>query len=40
MRDKLIHHYYGIDLEVIWNTLNEDLASLEKVVQELISDYS
>jgi uncharacterized protein with HEPN domain len=40
MRDKLIHHYYGIDLEVIWNTLNEDLDSLEKVVQELISNYS
>ena len=40
MRDKLIHHYYGIDLEVIWNTLNEDLISLEKVVQELISNYS
>jgi len=32
MRDKLIHHYYGIDLEVIWNTLNEDLNSLEKAV--------
>ena len=40
MRDKLIHHYYGIDLEVIWNTLNEDLNNLEEVVQELISNYS
>jgi len=40
MRDKLIHHYYGIDLEVIWITLNEDLNSPEKVVQELISNYS
>ena len=40
MRDKLIHHYFGIDLEVVWNTLNEDLNNLEKVVQELISNYS
>ena len=40
MRDKLTHHYFGIDLEVIWNTINEDLDQLETVVHELISKYS
>ena len=40
MRDKLIHHYFGIDLEVVWKTVNEDLENLEKVIQELISKYS
>ena len=40
MRDKLIHHYYGIDLEVVCNTVNEDLGDLEKTIQDLISKYS
>jgi uncharacterized protein with HEPN domain len=40
MRDKLIHHYYGIDVEVLWNTVNEDLDQLQDIVQALISKFS
>ncbi len=40
MRDKLIHHYYGVDLEVVWNTLNEDFYDLENIIKELIAKYS
>jgi uncharacterized protein with HEPN domain len=25
MRDKLIHHYYGVNLEVVWKTATEQL---------------
>jgi uncharacterized protein with HEPN domain len=25
MRDRLIHHYFGVDHEIVWNTINEDL---------------
>jgi len=39
IRDKLIHQYFGVDLEVIWRTVHEDLppllASLESVQVEL-----
>ena len=36
MRDKLIHHYYGVDLEVVWITINEDLESLQSAVQDIL----
>ncbi len=36
MRDKLIHHYFGIDLEVIWKTVTEDLPSLAPLIEQVI----
>lgn len=32
MRDKLIHDYFGVDIEVIWKTINDDLPTLKKLV--------
>ena len=28
MRDRLIHHYFDINLDVLWHTVTEDLPSL------------
>ena len=28
MRDILIHQYHGIDLEVVWQTINQDLPEV------------
>ena len=28
IRDKLIHQYFGVDLEVIWRTVHKDLPPL------------
>ena len=28
MRDKLIHGYFGVDLDVVWHTVTEDLPAL------------
>lgn len=28
MRDRLVHHYFDIDLDVLWATVTEDLPSL------------
>ena len=36
MRDKLIHHYMGVDVEMIWNTVKEDIPFLEKKLKEII----
>jgi len=27
-RDRLVHHYFDIDLEVLWHTVTEDLPAL------------
>lgn len=28
MRDRLVHHYFDIDLGVLWNTIQDDLPAL------------
>ncbi len=34
-RDKLIHGYFGIDYEVIWKTIKEDLPPLKEKLERL-----
>ncbi|TAK21857.1 MAG: DUF86 domain-containing protein [Chloroflexota bacterium] len=36
MRNLLAHEYFGIDLEVIWRTVKEDLPALREVVSRMI----
>lgn len=36
MRDKLIHDYFGVDVEQIWKTANDDLPMLVATIQELL----
>lgn len=38
MRDKLIHDYFGVDLEVVWRTVQEDLPSMHKAVRRILED--
>ncbi len=38
MRDKLIHQYFGVNLELIWKTLEEDLTPLKSTVTQMIAD--
>jgi uncharacterized protein with HEPN domain len=35
MRDKLIHDYLGVDVEVIWRTIKEDIPILERQIREI-----
>lgn len=28
MRNKLVHHYFGVNMEVVWQTVREDLPML------------
>ncbi len=39
MRDKLIHQYFGVDLQAVWLTANDDLPALEKAVTKLIVEW-
>ncbi|MBM4273813.1 MAG: DUF86 domain-containing protein [Deltaproteobacteria bacterium] len=40
MRDKLIHDYFGVDLRVIWKTLQIDLPPLKSVFDGIIREES
>lgn len=40
MRNKLIHEYFGADVEIIWHTVQEDLGLLETAVNEIAKGLS
>ncbi len=39
MRDKLIHDYFGVDIEKVWLTAQEDLPVLKQQVTDILKDY-
>jgi uncharacterized protein with HEPN domain len=38
MRNRLIHEYFGVDSDIVWQTIEEDLAPLEATVKKMFSD--
>lgn len=36
MRNKLIHGYFDIDLDILWNTIKRDLPELYSQLQKII----
>jgi len=38
MRNRLIHEYFGVDLNIVWQTIEEDLEPLEVNVRKVYSD--
>lgn len=36
MRDKLIHHYFGIEMSIVWETSKKDLPKLKKQVSKIL----
>lgn len=38
MRDKLIHDYFGVDLEIIWETTKGDLTNYEVTIRQVLED--
>ncbi len=39
MRDKLIHEYHGVDLEIVWEVIDKEIPALkpefEKILEEI-----
>lgn len=38
VRDRLIHHYFGINLDIVWDIATGELSLLESQVQEILQD--
>lgn len=34
-RDKIIHHYFGVDMNIVWDIINKDLPVLKKQIKEI-----
>ena len=39
-RDKLIHEYFGVNVSVVWRTVQEDLPGLIEQLGKLLDDFS
>lgn len=35
MRHKVIHEYFGVDPEILWKTIKEDLPNLKKLFKKI-----
>ena len=38
MRDKIAHHYFEIDTEVVFCTIEEDIPQMAKVIDRMIAE--
>jgi len=36
MRDKLIHDYFGVDIEAVWSTAKKDIPALKKDIEIIL----
>jgi uncharacterized protein with HEPN domain len=36
MRHKLVHEYFGVDLELVWAVVKSDLPVLKKQIEEFL----
>ncbi|EKD23117.1 MAG: hypothetical protein ACD_83C00046G0003 [uncultured bacterium] len=39
MRNKVIHEYFGVDLEILWQTIKEDLPEFKSQIISIASSY-
>ena len=38
LRHRIVHEYFGIDLEIIWQILQKDLPELKQKIMQIISE--
>ena len=38
MRDKMIHEYFGVNLSIVWQTIEEDLPLMDAMIKKIIAD--
>lgn len=39
MRDRLIHHYFGVDYELVWNIVCENIPVLKAQLKKILQDF-
>ncbi|MDZ7586267.1 MAG: HepT-like ribonuclease domain-containing protein [Patescibacteria group bacterium] len=36
MRDRLIHHYFGVDYEIVWDVVKTEIPKLNRYIKTLL----
>lgn len=39
MRDRIIHGYDAVDLEIVWDVVKRDIPQIKPRLQQIVSDY-
>ena len=39
MRDKVIHEYFGVDLDLVWDVVERELPGLKKRLEEILASF-
>lgn len=37
VRDKLIHHYFGVNFEIVWSIISEELPEVRKNINNILN---
>ncbi|MBI5855133.1 MAG: DUF86 domain-containing protein [Nitrospirae bacterium] len=40
MRDKLIHEYFGVNVQVLWKTAQEDIPPVQRLIAKVYKEES
>jgi uncharacterized protein with HEPN domain len=38
MRDKLIHAYFGIDMNILWKTVTKEVPVIEPKIRQMLEE--
>lgn len=38
LRDKLIHHYFGVDYGMVWDVMKNEMPELKKQIERLVKE--
>ena len=39
-RDKMIHHYFGVDLNIVWSIVKNDISKLKSKIEKILLELS
>jgi uncharacterized protein with HEPN domain len=40
MRDKVIHHYFGVEYDLVWAVVEQEIPKLDTALRELVAKES
>ncbi|GAH26071.1 unnamed protein product, partial [marine sediment metagenome] len=38
MRDRLIHHYWETEVDILWKTIKESIPQLKSIIKKMIEN--
>lgn len=39
MRDRIIHGYHNVDLQIVWDVVKRDIPRIKPQIQQILADY-